>query len=202
MKLLAHEFRKLLMKPVFLLLTLLVSAVLLVRFDGVCREYETVNRMLYQKTRDELAELPYEEALVKISRDRDGLILCRMKELYGDTEEGKAFFQVQASWITERYNKNPDDFLTEYKEYAESPEEREKLQAVFSMLAEQYEYIGGYSEFITGLSERAETLQSISVFAKKNSFSNRSILKSLKDFSRLGVPEITPDLESGVTAVG
>ncbi len=202
MKLFSYEFRKLLMKPVFVLLTLLVSAVLLVRFDSSCRERAFMDPALYEKVRDEMAALPYDEALKKLSRDRDGLMLLSFQEIYGDSEEGKELFRTQFSEVAEQYGVSLEDFIAEYERYAEIPEERERLQPVLSTLTEQYQYIENYRTFISELPARAKELQSISSFSKKNSFSYRSIQKSLEDYRRLGTVTVVPDLEEGVKALG
>ena len=190
------------MKPVFVLLTLLVSAVLLVRFDSFCREKAYMDRALYEEVRDEMAELPYDEAIRKLFRDRDGLMLIVLKDVFGDSEEGEELFRIQFSEVAERYGINLDDFVSGYEQYTETPEELEKLQAVISKLAGQYEYIENYKTFISGLPDRAEELQSVSIFAKKQTFSNRSIRKSLEDYAKLGAVAVTPDLEEGIKAVG
>ena len=202
MKLVFYELRKLLMKPVFVLLTLLVSAVLLMRFDSSCRERAFMDPVLYEKVRDEMAGLPYDEALQKLSRDCDGLMLASFQEIYGDSEEGQEIFRMQFSEVAEQYGMSLEDFIAEYDQYAETSEEREKLQPVLSTLTEQYQYIENYREFIGGLPERAEELQSISIFSKENSFSCRSIQKSLEDYTRLGTVPVVPDLEEGVKALG
>ena len=202
MKMLLFELYKLLSKPVFVLLTIVISAVLLVRFDAACRERAFMDRTLYEKTRDEMAKLPYDEANQKLSRDRDGLALITFQEIYGDSEEGQEILRMQFSEMAGQYGMRLEDFIAEYEQYAETPEEREKLQPVISTLTEQYQYVGNYRTFIGELPARAEELKSISIFAKKNSFSYRSIEKSLEDYEKLGTPVITPDLEEGVKALG
>ena len=201
-RIILNELYKLISKRVFVLLTLLVTAVLLERFDSFCKERAYVDRSLYEPLRDEMATLPYDEALQKLFRNRDGLMLIAFQGIYGDSEEGWEFFQMQFSDVAEQYGVSLDDFVTEYEQYVGMPEEREKLQTAISLLTEQYRYIENYHTFITELPARAEKLRSISIFAKEKSFSYRSIQKSLEDYTRLGAVTVVPDLEEGVKAVG
>ena len=202
MKLLYYELRKLLSKPVFLLLVLFTAAVLWVRFFMNCDQLDYVDRAMYRAVKKEMEALPAEEALLRLQRDRDGLMLLSFQKIYGETEEGQELFRRQFSGIAERYGMSLADFLSEYDAYAADDEERQKLQSVFNTLGEQYNYRESYHEFITDLPERAEELSSISVFSHAGSFSYRSIQKSLRDYLSLGEPEIRPDYDQGVKAVG
>ena len=197
-----YEFRKLLSKPVFLLLVFFMTAVLLVRFSMSISELDYVDRALYESVRKEMEALPREEALLRLQRDRDGLMLVSFQKIYGDTEEGQVLFQHQFSEIAEQYGMSLEDFISEYEAYVSDDEEREKLQSVLNTLLEQYNYRENYREFIRELPERAEGLSAISIFSYVSSFSNRSIQKSLRDYLSLGEAEIRPDYDQGVKAVG
>ena len=202
MKLLFVEFRKLLSKPVFLLLILFLAAVVLVRFFMSCEELDYVDRALYSSVQKEIEEFPSEEAFLRLQRDRNGLMLVSFQKIYGDTEEGQELFQHQFSEIAEQYGISLEDFISEYEVYASDDEEREKHQSVLNTLLEQYSYRENYREFISELPERAEELSAISIFSHVSSFSNRSIKKSLRDYLSLGETEIRPDYDQGVKAVG
>ena len=202
MKLLYYELRKLLSKPVFLLLVLFTAAVLWVRFFMNCDQLDYVDRAMYRSVKKEMEALPAEEALLRLQRDRDGLMLLSFQKIYGETEEGQELFRRQFSGIAERYGMSLADFLSEYDAYAADDEERQKLQSVFNTLGEQYNYRESYHEFITDLPEQAEELSSISVFSHAGSFSYRSIQKSLRDYLSLGETEIRPDYDQGVKAIG
>ena len=151
-----YEFRKLLSKPVFLLLVFFMTAVLLVRFSMSISELDYVDRALYESVRKEMEALPREEALLRLQRDRDGLMLVSFQKIYGDTEEGQVLFQHQFSEIAEQYGMSLEDFISEYEAYVSDDEEREKLQSVLNTLLEQYNYRENYREFIRELPERAE----------------------------------------------
>ena len=202
MKLLCYEFQKLLLKSVFLLLAFLVAAVLLVRFYGVCQDLNWLNQNLYQEKRAEMEQLPREEALAKLSRDSDGLLLLSMREMFGDTEEGRALLELHFSDIAAQYGMTVSEFISEYENTEETGEALHQLQTVLSTLSQQYSYIDTYRAFIEEFPSRAEKLQSVSIFAKQKSFSNRSILKSLTDYTKLGIVEIRPDYDQGITAIG
>ena len=202
MKLLCYEFRKLLLKPVFLLLAFFVAAVLLVRFYGICQDLNWLDQDLYQEKRAEMELLPHDEALAKLSRDSDGLLLLSMREIFGDTEEGRALLELHFSDIAAQYGMTVSEFISEYENTEETGEELNKLQTVLSTLSQQYSYIDTYRAFIEEFPLRAEKLQSVSIFAKQKSFSNRSILKSLADYTKLGMVEIHPDYDHGITAIG
>ena len=202
MKLLYYEFRKLLAKPIFLVPAFLVAAVLLVRFYGVCRDLDWVDQDLYQEKRAEMERLPYEEAVARLSRDRDGLLVFGMLQLFGDSPEARELLEMQYSDIAAQYGMSFSEFADEYEAYAESSEEINQLQTVLSTLSQQYTYIDTYRAFIEEFPRRAEKMKSVSIFSEQTSFSNRSILKSLRDYSRLGAVEIRPDYDQGITAIG
>ena len=200
--LLFYEFRKLLMKPVFLLLVLFMAAVLLVRFYMSCGDLDYVDQALYQKVRVEVSELPYEEALAKLQRDRDGLILVTFSSMFSSSEEEQEFFSEQFAGIAEPYGMTVREMITEYESYAKDAEERQKLQTIFTTLSDQYSYIESYRAFIEELPERAAELEGISVFAHTDSYANRSIKKSLRDYLNLGTIEIRPEYDQGVKTIG
>ena len=110
-----YEFRKLLMKPVFLLLVLFMAAVLLVRFYMSCGDLDYVDIALYQKVRAEVSELPYDEALTKLQRDRDGLILVTFSSMFGSSEEEQEFFSEQFAGIAEPYGMTVREMISEYE---------------------------------------------------------------------------------------
>ena len=199
---LTHELRKLLMKPVFVLLVLFMAAVLLVRFYMSCGDLDYVDRTLYQQVRAGVSELPYDEALKKLQRDRDGLMLVTFSVMYGGSEEERELFFEQFAGIAEPYGMTVREMIAEYEPYATDAEERQRLQTVFTTLSDQYSYIDSYRVFIEELPERAAELEAISVFANADSYSNRSIKKSLRDYMSLGTIEIRPDYDQGVKAIG
>lgn len=51
---------------------------------------------------------------------------------------------------------------------------------------EQAEYIKEYKVFRNGMKERGENLESFSVFSKGSSFSNKNLVKTVKDYEKLG----------------
>ena len=190
------------MKPVFLLLVLFMAAVLLVRFYMSCGDLDYVDQDLYQKVRAEVSELSYDEALTKLQRDRDGLMLVTFSAMYGGSEEEQEFFSEQFAGDAEPYGMTVQAMIEEYESYAVNAEERQKLQAVFTTLSDQYYYIDSYRAFIEELPERAAELEEITVFSHITSYANRSIKKSLRDYLSLGTIEIRPDYDQGVKAIG
>ena len=147
-----YELRKLGMKPVFLLLVLFMSAVLLVRFYMSCGDLDYVDQVLYQKVRAEVSELSYDEALTKLLRDRDGLTLVTFSAMFDGSEEEQEFFSEQFAGIAEPYGMTVREMTAEYESYAKDTEERQKLQTVFTTLSDQYSYKESYRKVHRGAS--------------------------------------------------
>ena len=98
-----YELRKLGMKPVLLLLVLFMSAVLLVRFYMSCGDLDYVDKATYQKLHDEVSALPDDEALQRLERDRDGLVLLTFYDMFNHTEDEREFFFEQYTGLAEPY---------------------------------------------------------------------------------------------------
>ena len=197
-----YEFHKLLMKPVFILLTVFVASAQLFQFYGRCQDLDWIDRDMYRKEQEEKEKLSHEEAVAKLNRDRDGLLLLGLLQSFGDSQEEREILELQWSDLAAQYGMSFSAFVREYEDAAGTAEETGHLQTVLNTLFQQYEYIDNYRSFIEELPLRAERLKEVSIFAKQKSFSNRSILKSVNDYEKLGTVEIRPDYDQGINALG
>lgn len=200
--LLYYELRKLLMKPVFLLLILFMTAVLLVRFYMNCEDLDVIDRDVYRRIQKEISSFPEDEARSRLQRERTGLLLAGFFEKYDSSKEEREYFSIQFSELAKPYGMTALEMAEEYAHSAENTEERQTLLMVLSALEEQYRYMEEYRKFIDELPLRAEEMKEISVFSRMDSYSYRSIQKGVEDFLRLGKTEIRPDYDQGVKAMG
>ena len=202
MKLLIYEIRKLLSKHVFLLLVFLLAAGLLVRFSVSCRELDVVDRAVYESVQKEVEALPEEEALLWLEQERDGMLLYSMQKAFGESEEGQTLFNQHAEELAKRHGMSVSEMLRAYADISKNDEERSVRQTALSTLIEQFSYLESYREFIKMLPEQAKELEALSIFSHADSYSNRSIHKSLQDYMSLGEIVIRPDYDQGVKATG
>ena len=95
-----------------------------------------------------------------------------------NAEEYECFAEEEAQLIKEYPN-----LYQEYKDGKYSYEELSALTDFYSHFAYQFEYQNGYQTYIDSIIENGKDLSSKKLFADKNSFSYKSIQKSVEDFS-------------------
>lgn len=79
-----------------------------------------------------------------------------------------------------------------------SLEELEKMRFAYWQLSENVKYIAEYPEYIDNVQENAKTMTSMSIFAKKGSFTYNNILKTAEDFEKLRDIRLTYGPEKGI----
>lgn len=96
-----------------------------------------------------------------------------------NAEEYEYYAEEEAHLIKEH-----PDLYQEYKDGIYSYEELSALTNFYSHFAYQLEYQNNYSAHIESILENAENLSSKKLFSDKNSYSYKSIQKSVEDFSK------------------
>lgn len=201
MRLIGYEFCKLFHKKVLLLIWLTAMVVLLFSFYGQCRESDIYDKELYAQLSEQYSAMDFDAALSKLERESGALfqvqIYADLQEQGLDEEVLQTIIESQAANLGMTF----EEIREEYKSYADDAELLNATVIVLSYLQRQYKYIRDYDAFLSEMPARAESLTSISIFTKPNSFSYRHILKSVEDYGRLDGISIAADYSQGVLAL-
>lgn len=201
MRLIGYEFCKLFHKKVLLLIWLTAMFVLLFTFYGQCRESDIYDKELYARLSEQYSAMDFDTALLKLERESSALsqlqLDASLQEQGFDEEILQTIIESQAANL----GMNFEEIQKEYKSYTDDAELLNATVRVLSYLQQQYQYIRDYDAFLSEMPARAESLTSISVFTKPNSFSYRHILKSVEDYGRLDGISIAADYSQGVLAL-
>lgn len=72
---------------------------------------------------------------------------------------------------------------------------------VCNILIEKINHLTEYPEYIKTISENAENMKSVSIFSDPNSFSYRNIIKTVEDFSKIHITELSLANDLAVNAL-
>ena len=202
MKLFGYECYKLLKNRYFLFVMFAVCLASVGIFYSNCiEEPMRVDQTLYHETLEAYRDLPseqaYEEILAK-QNDFFAVMTIRNQEMTVDPETAKQLYEAESIFYPDR--KSYDQIKTEYAAYFADQELLAKQNTVIAELAMQYQSMLAYHDYIAGMSERANTALSGSIFSDQNSFTYRDIQKSLADFAHLSAEPYPIDLQRGVLA--
>ena len=201
MRLIGYEFRKLFHKKVLLLIWLTAMFVLLYTFYGKCRESDIYDKELYAQLSEQYSAMDFDAALSKLERESGALFqvqyYANLQEQGLDEEILQSIIETQAANLGKTF----EEIQEEYQSYADDAELLLATVRVLSYLQQQYQYIKDYDAFLSEMPARAESLTSISIFTKPDSFSYRHILKSVEDYGHLDGISIVADYSQGVLAL-
>ena len=201
MRLIGYEFCKLFHKKVLLLIWLTAMFVLLFTFYGQCRESDIYDKELYAQLSEQYSAMDFDAALLKLERESSALFQVQfyadLQEQGLDEEVLQTIIESQAANLGMTF----EEIQEKYRSYGDDAELLNATVRVLSYLQQQYKYIGDYDTFLSEMPARAESLTSISIFTKPNSFSYRHILKSVEDYGQLDGISITADYSQGVLAL-
>ena len=196
-RLIRYECFKLASHKILMLVSFAVSALLLVRFVLYLNTRPAVDYSLYQQTRATLWEVPEPISAEELQKEAMAISILLQKEFlhrsgYSDEEVRKRLSLFFGDISTYQ------PIIREYEAQELSLEELQNKGRVLTTLAGQLEYIEHYHAFISEMPERIDALKRANIFADKNSYSYRSIDKSLRDYQRLGEIRIEPDYDYGI----
>lgn len=198
MRLIGYEFQKLFQKKILLLVWWGMVTALLFNFYWQCRENDIYDQTLYTQLSAQYGGMASDTALAELEQFSSALSLLQTDIILRETgmEEGilQMILEEQASAFGMTYQEVKD----RYAVYAQDREALNQVLVVLVSLREQYQYAGNYKEFLEEMPERAEKLQTASVFVRPDSFSYRHILKSVQDYGCLGEVDIVVDYNQGI----
>lgn len=198
MRLIGYEFRKIFQKKILIFVWLILIAVLLFSFYLQCREKDIYDKSLFEQFHRQYEVMETPDAISELELQHSALSLLQINNILSESgmEDGlrKFIIEEQAASIGMSF----DDVQEKYEVYAGDNELLSDVSLVLWNLLEQYHYSVDYEAFLSQMPERAENLQTVSVFIKPESFSYRNILKSVDDYGRLCNVDISVDYNQGI----
>lgn len=198
-----YELYKLISKRVFLLVTVLVvglvSAPVFIRTG---ENPEAPDRELYYNKRAYYCTMTKEEASEQLKKEIDACVFVQECMYARENDISIDLIGMIYEEMLERYQTTAESLLEEYVFFLDfSKEEQDDYLYVLRTLQEQYIYSDTFRDYQKGMKERGERLLKIAAFANEKSFAYRSIIKSLKDYEKLGTVEIQPDYDAGIRRI-
>lgn len=180
-RIIAAEYRKIFSKRLIwlvLAVVLLANGALFVFQQYQTRDYQIDMQKDLQIAERQYQSMPFSEAY---------------QEIQGIYEDYTTIMNYQMFTLDENFSV-PEDMEQDYQEALERRQGdpafedkrlMERRQAVVTELYQQADYMRSYPNYISGMEERAEQMQSVSIFQKPNTFSYRNTVKTPKDFEYL-----------------
>ena len=201
MRLIGYEFCKLFHKKVLLLIWMTTMVVLLFTFYGQCKESDVYDQELYTQLSEQYSTMDFDTALSKLERESSALSRLQLYTVLQEQGFDEEILQIDIESMEADLGLTFEEIQEEYKAYANDAELLDATVRVLMYLQQQYKYIKDYEVFLSEMPARAESLTSISIFAKPNSFSYRHILKSVEDYGQLDGISIAADYNQGVLSL-
>lgn len=200
MRLIAYEFQKIFQKKILIFVWFILITMLLLSFYWKCRENDIYDKNLYGQFYRQYAAMETHSAISELELQNGVLQILINDNIMRDSgmEDGlrNTIIEAQSASIGMTY----DEVLEKYGAYADDYEALLSVFRVLEDLLEQYRYSVDYEAFLNEMPERAESLQTVSVFIKPDSFSYRNILKSVADYGRLDDVHVSVDYNKGILA--
>lgn len=98
--------------------------------------------------------------------------------------------------IIENYKAENPEAFAKAREIMSDGFSVEKLTAI-NLIANKFEYIGQYEDFVENMQARADSQLKFSIFSKPGTFAYNNIVKTPSDFEHLKDTEITPGFDLG-----
>ncbi len=204
MRILKYEFYKLLSKKFLLLFVfiLFVSNCYLYIAEQNKKDFQIPNG--YDNMLQQYSKLSAKEALSQISESYNELnILSIIKNLRTGKIPEEAI-KEQVSPILKLSSKeiSYDQLLKKYdnSRFMKDDSYLQDYLASLGLINNQLEYINNYPDFINSMEEKAENMQSVSIFNKSGTFAFRNIEKTPKDFSHLKAVKLELGDETGIVS--
>lgn len=203
MQLIKYEFNKLIHKKVifFLLFFLLGLNIFLFLQDQ--------KEVVFHNTTE------YRSLLTKYSGMEPKQALSELKEIQNDYSILSRILYNRSIGVTEAVTQNDiqillDDypvpitykaFTQRYSYLIKKEAEFQTAYAAINELIEQLNTISSYPQFIGSMEKKAQSMESVSIFAKKDTFAYRNIQKTVLDFNDLKQLSLELGQEEGIIAV-
>ena len=198
MKLIGYELHKLFQKKILLLVWLGMAAALLFVFYWQCTEDDIYDQTLYTQLSAQYGGMDPDTALAELEQFSSALSLLQTDIILRETGMEEEILQMILEEQASAFGMTYQEVKDRYAVYAQDREGLNQILVVLVSLREQYQYADNYTEFLEEMPDRAEKLQTASVFVRPDSFSYRHILKSVQDYGSLGEVDIIVDYNQGI----
>ncbi|QNU66028.1 hypothetical protein EHE19_014215 [Ruminiclostridium herbifermentans] len=202
MRILKYEFYKLLSKKLLLLFILILFAIncYLYIAEQNKNDFQIPNE--YENMLQQYSNLSEKEALALISESYDELNILSIINNLRTSNIAEEAIKDQVSPILKlsAIEISYDQLLEKY-DNSRFMEDNSYLQDYITSLGlinNQLEYIESYPDFINSMEEKAEDMQSVSIFSQEGTFAYRNILKTPNDFRHLKDIKLKLGDETGI----
>lgn len=203
MQLIKYEFHKLFYKKIIFFLLILLLGLNLFLF------LQEQKNVVFHNTAE------YRTLLTKYSAMEPGQALNELNRLQGDygilfrilynrsTGVDETVVQNDVQLLLDNYPEpiTYETFLQKYSYFLQNEDEFQAVNLAVSQLIGQLNALQSYPEFIRSMKDKAQEMEEVSVFAKKDTFSYRNIQKTVLDFSDLKNLPLALGQEEGLLAV-
>lgn len=201
MNLLNYEFKKLFHKKVSFFLLLLLFALNIFLFRQDQKDVVFHNTPEYQALLDKYSAIDPEQAYNELKENRTdyGIIGQILQARSQGFSEDIIKNNVQSGMYSEAIQY--ETFLEQNSDLIEHESKFNSISAATNELIEELNAVLSYPQFIDSMAEKAQSMESISIFAKKDTFAYRNIPKTVLDFSDLKLLPLSLGQEDGILAV-
>ncbi|WP_313129080.1 ABC transporter permease subunit [Anaerocolumna sp.] len=203
MKLIKYEFYKLYQKKVLLFIAIILFALNWFLFYNEQTDVLYKNTKEYAELQSKYSKMDPQQALNELMIQSSHLSLVSI--IAGQREKGidEAIIRNDVQYGLDALPKpiSYDELITRYEGYLNNADMLQSINVANHFLIKQLQYIISYPEFINSMEEKAESMQSISVFNKDNTFAYRNIIKTISDFKDLKGISLSLGQAEGVLAV-
>lgn len=203
MKLMKYEFYKLYQKKVLLFITIILFALNWFLFYNEQTDILYKNTKEYAELQSKYSKMDPQQALDELTIQSSYLGLINLISVQRERGIDEAIIKndIQSGLNALPKPISYDELITGYQGYLNNTDMLQSINVANHFLIKQLQYIISYPEFINSMEKKAESMQSISVFNKDNTFAYRNIIKTISDFKDLkGIP-LSLGQEEGVLAV-
>ncbi len=203
MQLIQYEFQKLFHRKIIFFLLFILLGLNLLLFHQNQKKVIFHNTLEYQTLLAECSSIPSKQAIQELNtRKADYHIISRILD---NRSIGIAETVIQNDMqILLNDASKPityKEFINKYSYYFEHEAKFNAMNSAVNTVVDQLATVMSYPEFIDSMGEKAKTMESASIFAKKDTFAYRNIQKTVQDFSDLKQLPLELGQEEGIIAV-
>ena len=153
--------------------------------DMLNQEFNIYKGKNIEKSLSEVESKDAENNLLLLLHNYDELKSTSSEYYYEYCQEDEASLRSEYPQLAELYDNNKEQYTDEYIN---------SRHYIYAKLQTQLEYISCYKDKLSNIFTQAESIKEISVFSDPNSFSQKNINKTVKDYSVL--KQISPKFDN------
>ncbi len=203
MQLVRYEFNKLFHKRIIFFLLFLLLGLNLFFFVRDQKTTVYYNTPQYRELTDRYTVMKPQQAQSELTVLNRDYSLISIIIYYRSTGSDETALQNQIQFTLDTYpgQVSYEAFVLKYAYFLENPDEFKAVHTAVMKLLNQFDTILSYPLFIDSMKDKAEVMENVSVFAKRNTFAYRNIQKTVRDFDDLKGLPLKTGQEEGIMAV-